>query len=217
LIDISRTISPGALVFPGDPGVQFVPVARISEGSPYDLTRLTFPAHILTHMDAPRHFFPSGPALDEIPLQRFAGPAEVIDISGDCVLADHVPWDARGVSLLFRSRNSGAWSAQYDEKHVFISPEAAQAIVARGANLAGVDYLSVDPFDSRDFPAHRILLAAGVLILEGLDLQAVAPGRYSLLAFPLKIAQADGAPVRAVLLESDDRTTGQRPLAPALS
>jgi arylformamidase len=177
---------------------------------------LVFPAHILTHMDAPRHFFPMGAGLDELPIQRFAGPAEVIAISGDCVLTGHIPETSRGVSLLFRSRNSGPWSSEYDEKHVFISPEAAQLIVERGANLAGVDYLSVDPFDSEDFPAHRILLGAGVLILEGLDLQAVSPGTYFLLAFPLKLAQADGAPVRAVLLESNDRLPGQRSLAPAL-
>ena len=77
---------------------------------------------------------------------------------------------------------------------------AAAAAVERGVNLVGIDYLSVDRYGDGTYPAHRTLLRSGVLILEGIDLAHVAPGRYVLFALPLKIAAGDGSPVRAVLL-----------------
>jgi arylformamidase len=65
--------------------------------------------------------------------------------------------------------------------------------------LVGIDYLSVDTFERQDFPVHRTLLSAGVVILEGLDLRAVPPGDYELIALPLLLQDGDGAPARVVL------------------
>lgn len=82
---------------------------------------------------------------------------------------------------------------------------AADWCVARSIELVGIDYLSVEPFrsdaDTRNYPVHKTLLGAGVVVLESLDLVGVAAGGYDLVALPLLIPDSDGAPTRAVLIE----------------
>jgi arylformamidase len=164
------------------------------------MLRLECTTHLLTHVDAPRHFFEGGASLDQIHVARFCGEALVIEAEGDVVLPGDVPGEAQGLNLLFKTRNSARWNASvYDREHVSISPAAAEVMAARGVNLAGIDYLSVDRCGDESYPVHRTLLGAGVLILEGIDLAGVTPGRYHLSALPLKIAGGDGSPVRAVL------------------
>ena len=84
----------------------------------------------------------------------------------------------------------------------FIAPdgEAAKYLVKLGVKVIGVDYLSVAPFTDPE-PTHKILLKAGVLIIEGLDLSGVEPGEYTLYCLPLKIGGADGAPARVLLMD----------------
>jgi arylformamidase len=206
VIDISRTITAGAPVFPGDPPLRIESHSRIASGAACNMLRLECTNHILTHLDAPNHFFDGGATLDELPLARFAGPALVIDSPSREIPPEALPADPAGLNVLFRTgREDG-----------YLSPAAAAALASRGANLAGIDSLSVDPLDSQDFAAHRTLLGNGVLILEGLDLAGVAPGRYTLIALPLKIERADGSPVRAVLFADDEIPARQRPLAPDL-
>ncbi len=117
-------------------------------------------------------------------------------------LQENVPEVAAGLNLLFKTRNSAHWDpTAYDANHVYIERTAAEAIAARGANLVGIDYLSVDRFGDETYPAHHALLGSGVLILEGLDLSGVEAGRYTLYALPLRIEDGDGSPVRAILEE----------------
>jgi arylformamidase len=173
----------------------------IGRGDPYNVIELRFTTHLLTHLDAPRHFFPEGYAVDEIPTERFVSDAMVIEVKGDAVLPEHVPERAAGVSLLYKTRNSDQWDPRlYDPEHVYISGAAAEAMALAGANLVGIDYLSADPPNDATYPAHNALLGAGIPILEGIDLSGVEPGRYTLIALPLKISGGDGSPVRAVLL-----------------
>ncbi len=201
LYDISRTIAAGALVYPGDPPISVRRLCRIGPDCPYNLQELLWTTHVLTHLDAPLHFVENGASVDQLPPARFLGEAAVVSVDGAAVLPEHIPDGAHGLSLLFRTRHSGEWSAKdYDCDHVYISRAAAQIMVQRGVNLAGIDYLSVDRFGDEDYPAHRILLGGGVLVLEGLDLAETPPGRYTLIALPLKIAAGDGSPTRAVLV-----------------
>jgi len=104
--------------------------------------------------------------------------------------------------LLFKTRNSAYWTGEnirFHEDFVAISPEGAKFIVNHGIRLVGVDYLSVAPF-AQPGPTHEILLEAGIVVIEGLNLSQVSQGRYSLYCLPLKIAGADGAPARAILI-----------------
>lgn len=200
LIDISRTISGDALVYPGDAPLRIEQLRTIGPDSPYGLLEIHCTTHFLTHLDAPLHFFAEGESVEELAPDRFIGDALVIEVEGDAVRESDVPENAAGLNLLFKTRNSIHWDPHaYDTGHVYIDGAAAEAMAARGANLVGLDYLSVDRFGDDAFPAHRALLGAGVLILEGLDLSGVEAGHYTLYALPLKIANGDGSPVRAVL------------------
>lgn len=107
--------------------------------------------------------------------------------------------------VLARTTNSG-WSrahTAFDESYVAYDTSAATWCVEQGIALVGIDYLSIEPFDAdtRDYPVHRTLLAAGVVVLESVDLMGVAPGAYDLIALPLPIPGSDGAPTRALLID----------------
>jgi arylformamidase len=200
MIDISLPIRPGAVVYPGDPPLAMGPIATIGSDG-YRLTQLGWTTHFLTHFDPPAHFLANGATIDEIPLARFHCPAVVVPVEGPSIEPEHVPEDVAGKAVLFRTTNSARLDAtEFLEDHVYVSGAAAQALADRRANLVGIDYLDVDRFGDEDFPAHRILLANDVLILEGLDLRAVEPGEGTLIAFPLRIAAGDGSPTRAVFI-----------------
>lgn len=203
VIDISRTISPEALVYPGDAPLEMERVCEIGADCPFNLTRLGWSTHFLTHVDVPLHFFQHGASTDDIPLHRFMSEAIVIEVSGDVIVSEHIPSEAivRGKSILFKTRNSANFDPiQYDQNHVYLSGAAAETAVARKVSLVGIDYLSIDRHGDETYPAHRTLLSNDVLILEGADLSDVMPGHYHLIALPLKIAGGDGSPVRAVLI-----------------
>jgi arylformamidase len=202
LIDISRAISARTLVYPGDRPVGMEAETMPGPTEPIRLTRLAWTTHVATHMDAPAHFFEGQATLDALPLGRFACEAIVVEAQGDAIGPDRVPPETatRGRAVLFRTRHSARFdSTQFDDHHAYITGEAARLLAARGATLVGLDYLSVDRHGDETYPAHVALLGAGILILETLDLSAAPPGRYRLFAFPLKIENADGSPVRAVL------------------
>jgi arylformamidase len=213
LIDISRPIASGGLVYPGDPPLAVERLCTVGKDSPCTITSLGgWTTHFLTHVDAPLHFVAGGATLDETPLDRFLGDALVIEVEGDAVLPGHLPphEDLRGVAVLFKTRNSQAFDPDvFHEDHVYVSAGAATAAVERRVNLVGIDYLSVDRHGDETYPAHHTLLGNGVLILEGIDLAGVAPGRYTLVALPLRIAGADGSPVRAALIPHDGEPTGE--------
>jgi len=111
-----------------------------------------------------------------------------------------IPSDVR--RLIFKTRNSSIWARgenDFQEDFVALSPDAAEFLVQRGVELVGVDYLSVAPYGD-GAPTHQILLKAGVVIVEGLDLSAIQPGDYDFCCLPLKIKGSDGAPARAILV-----------------
>ena len=130
------------------------------------------------------------------------GPARVHAVDADrYITADHVKAIDLGddTRVLFKTRNSALLKASaYHPDFVAFSVEAAQALVARGVKLVGLDYLSVAHADEQ-VPVHRAFLDHGVVLLEGVDLSAIAPGRYELICFPLRLRASDGAPCRAVL------------------
>lgn len=215
LYDISVAIAPGRTpVYPGDPGIEFESWAAMRRGDAANVTMLHMGAHTGTHVDAPAHFIEGAPGVTELRLDTLLGEAHVVEVGGDvrAVGAEQVerlvPAGARRV--LFKTRNSEFWAddaARFREDFTYLAPDAARALVERGARLVGIDYLSVERFGSEDFETHTTLLSRGVVVLEGLDLRAVSPGAYELLCLPLKLAggDGDGAPARAVLraLESE--------------
>ena len=103
--------------------------------------------------------------------------------------------------MIFRTENSSHWSdPTFNEDFVYLEPDAARFVADLGLRLVGIDYLSIDGYRSTEHPSHFVLLRKSIVILEGLDLANVPAGDYQLVALPLKLDGADGAPVRAVLI-----------------
>jgi arylformamidase len=176
---------------------------RISRGDTSNSSAVTMSLHSGTHMDAPFHFVPDGTTIDNLPLDLFIGPALVHEVKAEgYIKAEHVEGiELDGITrVLFKTRNSELLQrGAYDPDFVAFSVEAAEAMVAKGVKLVGLDYLSVAHAGEEQVPVHRAFLDRGVALLEGIDLSEIAPGRYELICFPIRIRGADGAPCRAVL------------------
>ncbi len=198
IIDITRTLGLDTVSFPDD--VDFS--TSHTRASGYALSRLVMSSHSGTHIDAPLHFFEARESLDEVPVERFFLDADVIEIESQAAVTvselDGYPIKP-GQAVLFKTRNSDLPRERFHENFVYIESDAARWLVDKGVSLVGIDYISVERYDDMDFPVHRILLGAGALILEDVDLRSAPPGRYSLTCFPIKTVRADGAPCRAVL------------------
>lgn len=201
VIDISVPIEPGMVVWEDDSAPVVERADSIASGAAFNLSRLAFSAHTGTHLDAPLHFIDGAGATDTIALEALIGTAVVVDARDaereiDVARVERtVP--PRSERVLFATRNSDLWDrGTFTSDFVSISPAAAAALVERGARLIGIDYLSVGSPET-----HRTLLAAGVAVLEGLDLRGVAAGVYRLVCLPLRLTGSDGSPARAVLAE----------------
>jgi arylformamidase len=202
-IDISVPVYSGMVVWPGDGEVRVERVMELEQGDAFNLTQCSFTAHTGTHVDAPRHFLAQGAAMDALPLDAVLGPCRVVRIQDpEAVRPAEIPGDLLpGDRVLFKTDNSRKYNAlpHFVENFVYISKEAAEALVAARARTVGIDYLSVGGFHQDLAETHVILLTAGIWIIEGLDLSNVEPGRYELACLPLRLVGADGAPARAAL------------------
>lgn len=202
-MDVTVPIRDGMVVYEGDPSVRVVRRRSMAAGDPANLSEVTFGTHTGTHLDAPAHFIRGGATLDAVPLDALMGPALVVEVGHVRVIGREqcAQLELAGAErLLFKTRNSGLWRRDtFAHDYVALDEGAARYLMAAGVRLVGIDYLSIETFHAVGHPVHRVLLGAGVVILEGLDLSAVAPGRYELLCLPLKLAGADGAPCRVLL------------------
>ncbi|HUF38469.1 MAG TPA: cyclase family protein [Anaerolineales bacterium] len=207
IYDVSLTISPDLLVWPGDPDVVAERVQKIEEGALSNVTRLELSAHTGTHVDAPYHFIQNGKTVENLSLKLLIGRAYVVHIPDADLITRAVIEEAgippRTRRVLFKTKNSKYWARknhkEFNTNYVALAPDAAETLIQRGVKLVGVDYLSIAPFEDLA-ETHNVLLNAGVVIVEGLDLSQVDPGRYTFYCLPLKIAGADGAPARALLI-----------------
>ncbi len=203
-IDISRPIYSGMVHWPGDPEVKVERVAEIPRGDPCTVSLLSICAHAGTHVDAPLHYLAAGQGVDQVPIDAMVGPARVVEIADpDLITHEELARHCivRGERILFKTSNSTrCWArGSFVEDFVHLSRKGARFLVDQGARTVGVDYLSVGGYRESGSEVHHILLEAGIWIIEGLDLTGVAPGEYELLCLPLKVADGDGAPARAVL------------------
>ncbi|MCB9832695.1 MAG: arylformamidase [Planctomycetes bacterium] len=201
--DISQTLREDTVVWPGDTPFSRRWVMRLDEGMSCNVSTITMSVHCATHADAPYHFEADGRKADEMALEAYLGPCRVIAIaSEDCVR----PSDLAGLPLnggerlLFKTRRPCTATSWRDD-FAYMSVEAAEILARAGVRLVGLDTPSMDPMTSKTMAAHHVLCRAGIALLENLDLAAVAPGEYELIALPLKIGGSDSAPLRAILRE----------------
>ena len=202
-IDVTRTIAPGMPVWPGDPPVEEQPIARLADGSPSNVTRFLLGSHTGTHVDPPIHMEPDGATADTLDLEVLCGPCRLLDVSdaaGHITASDLEAAGAAGASrLLIRTRNAARPDDLFHEDFTALSLDAAEWLVRNGVRLVGVDGPSVEAFGTEDFAVHHALLRAGVIVVEGLLLRGVEPGRYEMACAPLKWRDSDGVPARVLL------------------
>lgn len=205
IFDVTVPIRSGMIVYEGDPPVHLRLHMALAAGDSCTVSRLELGVHTGTHVDAPGHYIEGAPGVEALPLDALLGPAWVADATGRATDLDEDALDALDLPagarrILFKTDNSRLWDLdRYCDDYIGLTPGAAARLVERGVRLVGADYLSIAP--SAD-PAntHLVLLRAGVVILEGLDLRGVEAGEYELRCLPLRVDCADGAPARAVLM-----------------
>jgi arylformamidase len=205
--DVSVPLRNGMHFWEGDPAPNITRLSDRERGDNWTTTHVSFAAHIGTHVDAPLHRIRGGKTIDALDLETLLGRAYVVDLTDvvaeigvENLAAANIPSDVK--RLLFKTRNGALWAREgFQKEFVALNESGAQWVVERGVRLVGMDYLSADVFWNKGAPAHEILLGAQVVIVEGLMLQAVAAGWYTLICLPLNLAGADGAPARAVLVD----------------
>jgi arylformamidase len=189
-IDVTLPLRPDTPTWPGDPPIRFEPHASVDRDGAA-VHRLHLGTHSGTHVDAPSHLVPGGAPVDRLPLDALCGPARLVVPAGDPLEPAALSGIPRVERLLFRTRTPAGPRC--------LSPAAAAWLAGHGVRLVGWDRPSVDPEGSPDLPAHRRLLAAGVVIVEALDLGELEPGAYDVVALPLRLAGLDGAPARVLV------------------
>ena len=161
--------------------------------------------HTGTHFDAPLHIVDSGADISMIPVEKFLNTALVLDLSwkeGGICREDLENYQiSPGIFVIIKTKNSFGMRAKED--FVYIAESGARFLAEKEIAGVGTDALGIER-DQPDHSSHRILMGKGILILEGLDLRNVPEGAYLLIAFPLKIAGAEGSPARAVLIENPE-------------
>ena len=195
IYDITIPINATLAVWPGDTRFSYTTTAwgEITVGA------VTMSCHTGTHVDAPRHFLPKGASIAEIPMEIYVGECVVIEAAGQTLLGPSV---FAGISLAPRVLvKTLAWTDHtvFPTTVPILTQSAVRWLRDNQVWLFGIDVPSVDALDSKDLPIHHALSNANIHILESIDLRAVPAGRYELIALPLRLDNADGSPVRAIL------------------
>lgn len=206
-IDVSAHVAPGVTpTWPGSPAIGFERRLDIARGDVATDTTLTMSVHTGTHIDAPAHFVAGGRTVEQLDLSALVGPAYVADLRGvDPITAAAL--DAAGIPadterLLLLTDSSAPWEPEFREDFPALSVDGAHWIVARGMRCVGIDYLSVQPYHGSD-EVHLSLLGAGIVLVEGLRLGAVRPGRCEFVCLPLLLVGCEGSPARALVRPVD--------------
>jgi len=207
IFDVSVPISSSLPTWPGDPRVSLTRASSIAKGDAANVSRLDAGVHTGTHVDAPVHFVDGATGIDSIPIETLVGPCLVVEATppGLDLRPEDLPATAHR-RILFKTRNSARWAAaasEFETEFVAVGLDLARRLVAEGKLLVGVDYLSVESFHAPfEHPVPHTLLAARIVVIEGLDLSQVEAGEYDLYCLPLKLVGSDGAPARTVLVRS---------------
>lgn len=209
IIDLTVPIHSTMAVWLGDPKVSNGLESSIKAGSDANVTKIQMSAHTGTHIDAPFHFVDNGISIDQMDLDLLIGEAEVIEIDHDVKIITASTLAQLGknhwpLRVLFKTNNSFQKlleKPEFSKEFVALEVDAAEFLIANGVKLVGIDYLSIAPFENGD-QTHVVLLENEVIIIEGLNLTEGNPGVYQLIALPIKLQGADGAPARVVLLQS---------------
>lgn len=203
IIDISREISEEMVVYKNREHKKIKrTIVAEHEKNHFHESRLDIDMHCGTHMDAPLHMIENGKTIEQLSLNRFVGECKVFDLTHieekifkkDIMHLD-IQKDDR---IIFKTKNS--YDDTYNLNFVYIEEDAAEFLVNCHIQTIGIDAMSVER-DKPGHPTHKILLGNGIGVLEDLQLKEVEEGKYFLVALPLKIKDAEGSPIRAILIK----------------
>jgi len=217
IIDLSMMIEEGMQTFAA-PWHPFVEITQLGRHGIEDreTRKLVLGTHTGTHIDAPRHFIDGGETAENISLEQLVGPATVVDFSTaadfqelgveDVIDATNGECPTRLIARFDWDRRLGTW--QYYSDHAFFSEDACQWMVENGCRVLAMDTPQPDnPKNGRssdnDAPNHKILLGAGVVLVEYLvNIKQIQSKEVFFVAAPLKIRHGDGSPARCFAIES---------------
>lgn len=202
LIDISPLISPSIAVWPGDVAFSRDVALDMKSGDNLTLSALTSTLHLGAHTDAPNHYVKEGEDIASRPLERYYGPAQVIETRvnrGARIAPADLLSSVEAPRVLLKT---GTYPDpnHFNEDFAALSPELVDHLAARGVELVGIDTPSVDLFADKALLSHNAIARHDMSILEGVVLSHVPPGRYTLIALPLSLEGCDASPVRAALI-----------------
>ncbi len=206
IIDLSLELSPDSVVWPGDNHLSFDRRVRMADGALCNSSTILMSLHTATHADAPIHYAKGGKSMESVQLSRFCGPAKVYTVPSKGNFITRADLEKLEIGkndlLLFKTANGEMLlDHSFHTQFVCFDLSAAKYLVEKGVRGVGVDYLSIEKYNTEDGLVHNTLLSHEIGVLEGLNLSQVKDGEYFLAALPLKIRGSDGSPVRAVLIE----------------
>lgn len=199
--DISPVISPRSAVFPGDTPFSRDVLLSIDAGSHLDLSTIHTTVHVGAHTDAPSHYAAHAHSIEQRGLWRYYGPCQVVHTGPTAlVTCDHIA-QVQAPRVLFATGtfpDPNHWTDGF----AALDPELVHHLHRQGVHLVGIDTPSIDPATSQTLDAHAAVASHDMAILEGIVLQGIPEGLYTLSALPLRIEGADASPVRAVLIDN---------------
>jgi arylformamidase len=201
IYDITPPISSQLAVWPGDTPPTREVLLDMHGGANLTLSSLHATVHLGAHVDAPSHYGADASSIEEMTLERYLGPCQVVRVdvaAGRRITPEMVTTPLKAERVLFAT-DTFPDPTEFNEDFAALSPELVHFVAGQGIRLVGIDTPSVDLFGSKALEAHKACLEEDVAILEGIVLAGVPEDVYELLALPLKLVGFDASPVRAVL------------------
>lgn len=201
--DLSASISEKLVTFPGDPQYKIENIRSLEKGSKFHLSKIHLGNHTGTHIDYPSHVIKNGKNSNDFPIESLIGHGLIVEVPSteSSITKEFIKKQAilENDFVFFKTSNSRlSKTANFTDNYVYIEPEAAEELLKKRVKIVGIDYISVDKYESEDLPVHKALLSNNVLIVEGLELNNVPSGRCKIYIMPIKINKMDGLPARVM-------------------
>lgn len=204
IIDISLPLTNSTVVYPNNVPLSIETHAHMPESTTH-LSKITMGTHTGSHIDAPMHAVIGANTLDQIPLDTFIGVCRVVDAThrgpGESVKKEDIGEVKIGDRILIKTSNSIRGFEKFYDDYVYLDGDAADWLASEKVQLVGIDYLSIKQKGSKDQRPHTSLLENNIPIIEGINLNNIAPGYYELICLPLKFVGVEGGPARIILRE----------------